>query len=124
MTNERTLSAPGQLIADVIAVAVVSLALLFGGTQSGMVTPTLTWVSGVLVLGGLCLGFLFWRYSLGNEQGVFRPRLSGFPLALFLIGILSFGILWLGFGPSRYDGDLVYGVLALVWTAFGLSYAG
>lgn len=124
MTNAFSLSDPAQFAVDVIAVAVVSLALLFGGTQSGIVTPTFTWVTGSLVLTGLCLGVLVWRYSLGNEQGVLGSRLSGYPLVLFLIGILTFGILWMGFVPPAYGSDLVYGVLTLVWTTFVLSYTG
>lgn len=122
MTNKYTLSAPVRFAVDVITATVMSLVLLFGGSQSGIVTPTFTWVTGVLVLTGLCLGFLFWRYSIGDGQGLIRPRLSRYPLILFVIGILIFSSLWVGFVPPVYGNDLVYGVLTMVWTSFILLY--
>lgn len=124
MNNTPTRSVPVRFAVDALALAVLSLALLFGGTQSGIVTPTVTWITGALVSIGLCSGVAVWRYSAGTERDVLRPRLSGYPLALAIIAVLVGGLLWVAFVPPVYGADLVYGVLTMAWTAVALSYGG
>lgn len=121
MNETSSLLAPVRFAVDVIALAVVTLVLLFGGTQSGIVTPTFTWVTGVAVSAGLCFGFLFGTYSSGNERESVYSGLGGYPLVLFLIGILAVGVFWVTLVPPVYGSDLVYGVLAMIWTAFLLA---
>ncbi|WP_440766550.1 hypothetical protein [Natronorubrum sp. DTA7] len=114
-------SSPVRFALEALALAVLSAVLLFGGTQSGIVVPTLTWVTPVLVTAGIGSGVLFWRYSTNSGQGLAHPRLWGYPLVAELLGVVAAGALWIAFVPPVYGRDLVYGVLALAWTAFVLS---
>ncbi|OVE83683.1 hypothetical protein [Natronolimnobius baerhuensis] len=121
MATHRSLSRPVRFALEAAALAILTAVLLLGGTQSGFVTPTLTWVTPVLVIAGCCSGVLFWRYSTDSEQGLFHPWLSGPTLVAGLLAVVTGGALWVAFVPPAYGTDLVYGVLALAWTAFVLS---
>ena len=116
-------SALGRFAVDAIALVVLSLVLVLGGTQSGILTASFTWVTGVVVFGGLGAGVLLWSYSADTGPGLSRPRLSGSRLVAGVLGILGAGVLWVAFVPSVYDSDLVYGVLAGCWTTYLLSVA-
>ncbi len=121
MTAYAARSSPVRFALEALAIAVLSAVLLVGGTQSGLVVPTFTWVTTVIVIAGIGLGVLFWRYSTDSEQGLFHPRLSGRTLVAGLLAVVAGGALWVAFVPPAYGADLVYGVLALAWTAFVLS---
>ncbi|RQG95206.1 hypothetical protein [Natrarchaeobius chitinivorans] len=122
MGNTVSPSNPVRLAIDVIVLVVLSLVLLFGGTQTGIVLPTFTWVTVVLVSVGFCSGFLFWRYSTTTERGLISVHLSGYPLVVALIAIFVFGLLWIAFVPPLYGDDLIYGLLTQVWTVFVLMH--
>ncbi|NGM68895.1 hypothetical protein G6M89_07700 [Natronolimnobius sp. AArcel1] len=121
MTAYAALSSPVRFALEAAALAILTAVLLVGGTQSGLVVPTMTWVTPVLILAGCGLGVLFWWSSTDSDQGFVHPRLSGRTLVAGLLAILAGGALWITFVPSAYGADLVYGVLALAWTAFVCS---
>ncbi|SDL04952.1 hypothetical protein [Natronorubrum texcoconense] len=121
MTAYAARSSPVRFALEALALAVLSAVLLLGGTQSGVVVPTFTWVTPVLVIAGIGSGVLFWRNSTDSGRGFFHPRLSGYSLVAGLLGVVVGGALWIAFVPPAYGADLVYGVLALAWTVFVLS---
>ncbi|WP_440772536.1 hypothetical protein [Natronorubrum sp. DTA28] len=121
MTAYAARSSPVRFALEALALAVLSAVLLVGGTQSGLVVPTLTWMTPVMVIAGIGSGVLFWRYSTDRVRGIVHPRLSGNGLVAGLLTVVAAGALWVAFVPPVYGRDLVYGVLALAWTAFVLS---